>query len=246
MAQDEGDAPARLDDVSAGRNADRAETLAPLLPADLLARYEVFSYRNAAGILKHSFPAQYDDLVSALRQLRITRRQIRTPGGSKSEIAKYIDTLFDAEWRETRIAADLHVRLMSPKGDATFSSYTREGYLDGHRIDFVKGRVALDLEWNSKDQTYDRDLYAFSAFYEAGAIDVGIIITRGTAMNTDFFRGLGKVLAKDGSEGAGDVHKKYGASTTWMGKLLYRLDAGRNGGCPVLAIGITPHCVAAD
>ncbi len=32
--------------------------------------------------------------------------------------------------------------------------------------------------------------------------------------------------------------KKYGASTTWMGKLTYRLDSRRNGGCPVLAIGI--------
>ena len=76
-----------------------------------------------------------------------------------------------------------------------------------------------------------------------GAIDLGIIITRGSSLDNSFFRGLGKVLNKDGTEGQGDVYKKYGASTTWMGKLLYRLDAGRNGGCPVLAIGITPSCV---
>jgi hypothetical protein len=93
-------------------------------------------------------------------------------------------------------------------------------------------------------QTYDRDLYAFSAFYDAGAIDVGIIITRGISLDTNYFRGLGKVLDKNGLEGTGDVYKKFGASTTWMGKLLYRLDAGRNGGCPVLAIGITPDCVS--
>ena len=29
-----------------------------------------------------------------------------------------------------------------------------------------------------------------------------------------------------------------------MGKLLYRLDAGRGGGCPVLALGIRPSVVA--
>lgn len=246
MAQDDAEGPDRLDDISHGRSADSAAALTAALPADILGRYEVFSYRNAAGILKNSFPQQFDDLLTALRRLRITTRQIRTPGGSKSEIAKYVDTLFDDGWREMRIAADLHVRLMSPKGHEVFASYTREGYLDGHRIDFVKGRVALDLEWNSKDQTYDRDLYAFSAFYDAGAIDVGIILTRGSSMNNEFFRGLGKVLAKDGSEGAGEVYRKYGASTTWMGKLLYRLDAGRNGGCPVLAIGITPACVTDD
>lgn len=245
MPQIDEEEPARLDDVSFGRNADSKESVAAALPGPLLDKYEIFSYRNAAGILKNSFPGQFADLVGALTDLTITRRQIRTPGGSKSEIAKYVDTLFEDDWRETRISADLHVKLMPPKGNEIFSNYMREGYLDGHRIDFVKGRVALDLEWNSKDQTYDRDLYAFSAFYEAGAIDVGVIITRGTSMNNEFFRALGKVLAKDGSEGGGEVYKKYGASTTWMGKLLYRLDAGRNGGCPVLAIGITPKCVTA-
>lgn len=37
--------------------------------------------------------------------------------------------------------------------------------------------------------------------------------------------------------------KKYGASTTWMGKLTYRLDSRRNGGCPILAIGIGKECI---
>ena len=107
----------------------------------------------------------------------------------------------------------------------------------------MSGRVAFDFEWNSKDQTYDRDLYAFAAFHAAGAIDVGIILTRGMSLDNQYFRKLGKVLTKDGGEGAEEVYKKFGASTTWMKKLLYRLDAGRNGGCPVLAVGVTPKCV---
>ena len=57
-------------------------------------------------------------------------------------------------------------------------------------------------------------------------------------------RTLGKVLTKSGQEGTEDVYKKFGASTTFMGKLLYRLEAGRNGGCPILALGITPSCVS--
>ena len=102
---------------------------------------------------------------------------------------------------------------------------------------------SLDLEWNSKDQTYDRDLYAFSAFHAAGAIEVGVLLTRGNSLDTDFMRRLGRVLTKSGTEGTEDVYKKFGASTTFMGKLQYRLEAGRNGGCPVLALGITPRCV---
>jgi len=232
------------DDVSSGRVADAQSSVARVFPDDITEKFEVFSYRNAASILAHGFPDHFAELLDLLRQFAITTTMIRAPGGSKSDIAKYVEGLFGPDWVETRITADLTVKLHDAKKSSVIhTSYTRQGYLDGHRIDFVKGRVALDLEWNSKDQTYDRDLSAFSAFYEAGAIDVGVILTRGTSMDTAFFRSLGTVLDKRGADGGEPVHKKYGASTTWMGKLLYRLDAGRNGGCPVLAIGITPRCV---
>ncbi len=125
----------------------------------------------------------------------------------------------------------------------------REKYLDGHKIDYVKGKVAFDMEWNSKDQTFDRDLYAMNAFFLSGAIDVGILVTRSLSLN-EVFRGVGPALTKTGAvemTKAGlerPTMSKYGASTTWMGKLIYRLNAGRNGGCPVLAIGITPAAVS--
>lgn len=238
--------PERQTGVSQGKVADHPLTISEVFSKDLQEKFEIFSYRNAAAILAGSFPRQFLDITRALEGFSISKSMIRSPGGSKSTIAKYVDTLFGPDWAETRIVADLHVKLIhAQQKEKILSQYTREGFLDGHRIDFVNGRVALDLEWNSKDQTYDRDLYAFSAFYEAGAIDVGIILTRGSSLNIEFFRDLGNVLNKDGSEGFEPVYKKYGASTTWMGKLLYRLDAGRNGGCPVLAIGITPRCVSA-
>ena len=40
-----------------------------------------------------------------------------------------------------------------------------------------------------------------------------------------------------------EIKKKYGASTTWMGKLLPRIYARRHGGCPLLVVGITPETV---
>lgn len=235
-----------LDDVSSGKIADSPENVKRVFDDEIIEKFEIFSYRNAAPILASSFGSQYRSIVEALRKFRITREMIRRPGGNKGLIATYTDSLFTEEmgWKESRITADLHVKLLHAKQKNTvLSEYVRHGYLDGHRIDFLNGRVALDLEWNSKDQTYDRDLYAFSAFYDAGAIDLGVILTRGSSLDNEFFRGLGKVLNKDGSEGVEEVSKKFGASTTWMGKLLYRLDAGRNGGCPVLAIGITPKCI---
>lgn len=219
-----------------------------LFSENVRQKFEIHSFRNAAVILAGSFPTLFLHIVGVLERFQITTDMIRRPGGSKGEIAHYVDTLFpEPDWTEMRISADLLVRLEHAKKSGQIRrQYVRKGFLDGHRIDFVSGKVALDFEWNSKDQTYDRDLSAFSAFYDAGAIDLGIILTRGSALDNRFFQSLGKVLNKDGTEGTEDVYKKFGASTTWMPKLLYRLEAGRNGGCPVLAIGITPNCMVAN
>jgi len=97
------------------------------------------------------------------------------------------------------------------------------------------------LEWNSKDQTFDRDLYALRAFHECGIISVGVLVTRSASLNPVFE--VVPQLNKQGDEVGKTVRAKYGASTTWMGKLLYRLNAGRHGGCPVLVFGITPRLI---
>jgi len=126
---------------------------------------------------------------------------------------------------------------------------TRANFLDGHKVDYVKKRVAFDLEWNSKDQTFDRDLYAFRAFYECDLIDAAVLMTRSESLNPVFEK-LGPELDKDGKpkltkNGKEKLLKaKYGASTTWIGKLIYRIVAGRNGGCPILVLGITPKLIS--
>lgn len=240
--------------------ADPQAVVEAKIPADIRARYEVYSYRNAAVILSESQREIFDELLDALREFSITTTMIRTAGGNESEIPKLLSTaLHPLGWHETTIQGDLVVRLLwreqtgRRRNRAIYEKREREfmraKYIDGHKIDYVKGKVAFDLEWNSKDQTFDRDLYAFNAFSQCGAIDVGILVTRSASLNP-VFRQLGEALTKDGEidlKRSGEprmTYEKYGASTTWMGKLLYRLNAGRNGGCPVLAIGITPRCIS--
>lgn len=224
---------------------DSPEIVKKLFSDNILKKFEIYSYRNAATILSNGFPLEFSNVVDALKQFEITHKMIRLPGGGKGLIPKYVENLFpEPYWVETRITADLLVRLeRAKKRGSIYKEYVREGFLDGHRIDFVSSKVALDFEWNSKDQTFDRDLYAFSTFYNAGAIDVGVILTRGESLNNEFFSKLGRVLNKDGTEGEGNVVDKFGASTTSISKLLPRLNAGRNGGCPILAVGITKGCI---
>lgn len=75
-----------------------------------------------------------------------------------------------------------------------------------------------------------------------------MLLTRSGSLNAVFEK-LGPELHSDGTPKTNRngkpklIKTKYGASTTWMGKLLYRLNAGRHGGCPVLALGITPNLI---
>jgi CRISPR-associated protein Csd2 len=235
--------PEAGDEIALAPNeaADSREFVARYVPSDILAKYEVFSYRNAALILSEAHPVEFAELITALRTFSLTTALIAKAGGNESDIPKIVSkALRPSGWHETTIQADLLVKLLwrqsavNSKGKAITEAKSREmvkaRFLDGHKVDYVKNRVAFDLEWNSKDQTFDRDLYAFNAFSQCGVIDAGVLLTRSEALNT-IFKSMG-------------LMNKYGASTTWMGKLLYRLNAGRNGSCPVLAIGIKPECVS--
>ena len=249
------------DDVSlVPESADPIWLIESKIPADLREKYEVYSYRSAATILAESFPDEFEELCAMLRDFEITTTMIRTAGGNESDIPKLVSRhLRPRGWSETSIQGDLLVRMnareyagQTQKGkdryETTERTIHRGKFLDGHKVDYVKGRVAFDLEWNSKDQTFDRDLYAFSAFAQCGVIDVGVLVTRSSNLS-ELIKQLGPALTKKGEierTKAGNPRKtiaKYGASTTWMGKLLYRLNAGRNGACPVLVFGIGPNCV---
>lgn len=251
-------------ETSPNEAADPESVLEAKIPRDIREKYEVLSYRNAAVILSETRRTEFDELLDALRSLEISTEMIRKAGGNESDIPKlFTATLAPRKWYQTIIQGDLIVHLtwrrqvgVTKRGKPIFDRESREikrqRYLDGHKIDFVKGRVAFEMEWNSKDQTFDRDLYAFNAFFMSGVIDVGVVVTRGQTLNP-VLRRLGQALKKDGRPEYKMVkgkrmprmtHEKYGASTTWWGKLVYRLNAGRNGGCPVLALGITPACIS--
>lgn len=209
----------------------------------LLNRFEFLNYGHALEILSEAFPMEWKDIQDCLERLTISVDDIKSSGGNETAIPKkFDDVLYPLGWREIRITGDLLVKLYPRKAnqrgkfnDEPFDCKTIEGYIDGHNIDFIKDKVAFDLEWNSKDQTFDRDLLAMRTYFDCGLIEVGIIVTRAKELN-DIFKEV-----KDSSGKA--LITKYGASTTWMGKLEYRLKSRRNGGCPILAVGIKKSCV---
>ena len=209
------------------------ETWRGLIPKCIAEKYEFYNFNSALEILTQSCPILFSEIVQTLDSFEIHVEDILEKGGNESQIPKKLNELLrPLGWKEIEISGDLVVRLFEgKKRKEIYQEFSLQEFISGHKIDYVKENVAVDMEWNSKDQTFDRDLYAFRTFYECGVISCGIIITRSECLN--------QVFATLGTE----VKNKYGASTTWMGKLLPRIHARRHGGCPLLVVGLTPNTV---
>ena len=186
-----------------------------LLPANILANYEVYEWKHACAILKGDFPIEWNEIIELLSNFKLCRSWITQGGGRKSMVAAAIDNyLYDKDWEEKEFATSVTV------DSTTIDSPT-------HKVDCYKNRVALEIEWNNKDPFFDRDLNNFRMLFDLRAISVGVIITRSDHLQT-IFNTLGR-----GSS--------YGASTTHMSKLLPRINGGGGGGCPILAFGISKN-----
>ena len=193
---------------------------------DILEKFRFYNYGHALEILHDAFPTEWKEIQECLRRLRLTLADIRQAGGNESPIPKkFDDVLYPYGWREIRISGDLVVKKYPRQSaqrrgkfsDQPYEQEVIEGYIDGHNIDFLKNKVAFDLEWNSKDQTFDRDLLALRTYFDCGLIDVGIIVTRSEELN--------EIFRQESDDSGKTLIKKYGASTTWIGKLLQDLAA---------------------
>ena len=184
-----------------------------LVPKDLRELYHVHEWRNAAGILQTACPKEWADIIAVLRGFKLYRSEVSAAGANRSPISKRLDGAFyGRKWIEKKF--ETAIVLDGKKVES-----------QTHSIDCFKGTVALEIEWNNKDPFFDRDLNNFRLLFDLRAIEVGVLITRGSELQAIFNK-----LDKGAS---------YGNSTTHLDKLLPRLDGGGGGGCPVLVFAIS-------
>jgi hypothetical protein len=199
-------------------------------------RYVVQEHRHGLLIAAHAFPAALEDISDALDGFCVRRSEVDVGGGNKTEIANRLDDFFDSRgWEEARVEFQRKMRIVRRrrqrrKREAGERAEEREGTIQSHFIDCVKGGVAVDVEWNNKNTFFARDLAVFRAFHELGLVSVGVLITRGPKLQ-DLLAGLGA-----------DYRQKYGATTTHWRQLLGYVEAGAAGSCPLLLLGIEPGC----
>jgi len=191
-----------------------------LLPPFIRENYELHEYKHATAILKTDFPHELKDIVEVLTSFRVHRSHIVVGGGGKSKVVQALEKpLRERGWEEKQWETKIVV-----------DRRTRES--PTHKVDCYRNNVALEIEWSNKDPFFDRDLNNFRLLFDLRAISVGVIITK-----ADEFRQLFERLR---------IWSKYGTSTTWMSKLLPRIEGGGGGGCPILVFGITRKLYVED
>lgn len=195
-------------------------TVDSLVPRDVRTRFDVREWRNGLAVLHTAHADCWREIMTVLREFELTATDIIKPGGAKSPIAhKLDDRLYDLGWKEKTYSTAIIV------DDQRYEA-------PSHKVDCVKGRVALEVEWNNKDPFYDRDLNNFRQLFELRAIDVGVIITRASELQ-EIFKDLGRGTS-------------FGSSTTHLSKLLPRVEGGAGGGCPLVVFAITKECYIDD
>lgn len=206
-----------------------------VIPPDILPDYEWRETRNAAKILAYTNEIEFEQITQVLREFRVCETDITDAGGNESAVPKRLNRAFrELGWREgrhdTKLVSALKIMPYRAAGEKKAIVTETEIVSEGYKVDNVKGRVALDVEWHAKDGNLDRDVGAYRALYDLGVIDVGVIITR----SHDEIRALSIRL--------GRVNGFKTTTTTSLGKLEPRMTRGDSGGCPVLAVAITDRC----
>jgi hypothetical protein len=219
---------------------DLTDSYREALPQSVLARYELRETRMAAKLLSATNPDEFSDIVSVIEGFTLSTADLISPGGNESKLAFRLNGAFRRlGWREarvdTRIGLDLVTQPWLEGGERGETVRSTQVLNEGYKVDNVKGRVALDVEWNAKDGNLDRDIGAYRTLYDAGLIDGAVMISR----THDDLRTLAVQLARESRMSLAEARKRLGTTTTTnYDKLMPRITRGDVGGCPFLAIFI--------
>ncbi|MDD3798354.1 MAG: BglII/BstYI family type II restriction endonuclease [Novosphingobium sp.] len=146
--------------------------------------YELKFTSHAEAIIQHDFPELIDELEGALLALSLPITEIIGGGGGETKMTQRLRRgLSERGWPKHNFELT-----------KTVDGVAKESI--SHEIDHVRrhdhGTVAFEIEWNNKDPFFDRDLENFKRLHAEGAISLGGIVTRGSAMQTEMFE---RVLA---------------------------------------------------
>lgn len=144
--------------------------------------FEVRFLSHAEAILTTDFPAVLGELEEVVSSLTIPIEEIIGSGGGETKGTQRLRRGLAAKgWLKTNFTID-----------KTINGEPRESV--SHEVDHVRSIqsrdgtpsvIAMEIEWNNKDPFFDRDLENFKRLHAEGAISAGVIVTRGSTLQSE-------------------------------------------------------------
>lgn len=246
-----------------------------IVSENLMHKYKFMEVRQAAAVLSASCSEEWGALCNYLSDFVLATDHLMQPGGNKSEVVKAWENFFYGDgWVETRVDTEQIVYKIPRVGKggvpAAIGALTTEQrlklqekfpqigieatYQQGYLVDALRGRLAVDIEWNAKDGNLDRDIAAYRAWYELGLIDGAVLITKEQESCRQLVQSVWKTYLESLDQESFDRLKTVAdgeipppvdlktTTATCLEKASERIKRGDAGGCPVLIVGITSKC----
>lgn len=157
------------------------------------AGFDVLARNHADAILSVDFPEETEELITALLAFRVSAAELIVGGGGEApSTIRLRRSLADHGWHKHNF------RIETVVDGAALGPGT------SHEIDHVRhgraGRLALEIEWNNKDPFFDRDLENFQRLHGQSVISVGLVVTRGRALQAGLQRMVAQMITERGIE----------------------------------------------
>jgi hypothetical protein len=185
------------------------------------ANFQLDFRSHAKAILEIDFPEAAEILEDVLIVSTIPIEEIVGSGGGETKGTQRLRKALRArEWNKHNFIVE-----------RTIDGVPREA--QSHQVDHVRifaaGTVALEIEWNNKDPFFDRDLENFKRLHADGAISLGIIVTRSSALQ-DSLRALVRRFADENEVNSHDDMERIGLFPTRRQKadVMRRVECTRN------------------
>jgi Restriction endonuclease BglII len=138
------------------------------------AGFEIAFTNHAEAILRYDFVDLIGELEAALIDVHVPMSEIIGGGGGETRMTQRLRRgLAERGWPKHNFEL---TKIVDGIAKESIS----------HEIDHVRrtaiGTIAFEIEWNNKDPFFDRDLENFKRLHAEGAISLGVIVTRGSAM----------------------------------------------------------------
>jgi hypothetical protein len=188
-----------------------------LIPKAILARYELYNWKNAAQVIAASHPSEWQDILAVLEAFALrksdytTLTRPRIPPASVQLEAEFFARNWQSKKVETELSLDDEIQQSS-----------------SYEVAYFRNRVGVDCWWNSDQEAVFRILDSFGIVREMQLMDAGCIVTRS--------KHLPAITEYVGSR----IVERFVLSVTPLGEPVPRLQQ-IGGACPVLVFALTEH-----